>query len=201
MKKTSLLLAGTLTLVLFTVGYALVADRPSAPQGWIIAGSKPKDYDMGKDSKIAHSGSSSAYVHSNQATIQGFGTLMQTFKADVYFGKRVRMTGYVRTEDVKNFAGMWMRVDDKANPNQPLAFDNMSNRPMKGTADWKKCEIVLDVPASASNIAFGFLLDGTGKIWFDDISFEVVDLSVPTTDIKGQGGQMPSAPMNLDFEK
>ena len=201
MKKKSLFIAGFLTLVLFSIGYSLVLDQSSVPSGWNIAGSKPKDYDMGKDSKTAHSGSSSAFIHSNQATIQGFGTLMQTFKADIYFGKRVRMTGFIKTGDVKNLAGMWMRVDDKANPNQSLSFDNMSNRPIKGTTDWKKCEIVLDVPANASNIAFGFLLDGTGKIWFDDIAFEVVDLSVPTTDMKGQGGQMPSAPMNLDFEK
>jgi hypothetical protein len=45
------------------------------------------------------------------------------------------------------------------------------------------------------------LLVGTGQIWFDDIKFEVVDNSVPTTG-KEKEGLMPSKePVNLDFEK
>lgn len=201
MKTKSLLIAGFTALILIVAGFTFLVDQSTLPESWMPAGSKPKDYDMGKDSKIVHSGSNSAFIRSNQPSIQGFGTMMQTFKADMYFGKRVRMTGFIKTEDVKTWSSMWMRVDDKANPTQSLAFDNMANRPIKGTTDWTKCEIVLDVPPNASNIAFGFLLDGTGKIWFDDIKFEVVDQNVPTTDIKNQAPQIPSSPMNLDFEK
>ncbi|MBL7962160.1 hypothetical protein JNL27_18180, partial [bacterium] len=149
MKTKSLLIAGITTLVLTVAGYAFLADQSTMPEGWHAAGSKPNDYDMGKDLKVAHSGSSCAFVRSNQPTIQGFGTMMQTFKADMYFGKRVRMTGFIKTEDVKTWSSMWMRVDDKANPTQSLAFDNMGNRSIKGTTDWTKCEIVLDVSANA----------------------------------------------------
>jgi hypothetical protein len=201
MRTKSLLIAGFATLILIVAGFTFLVDQSTMPESWVVAGSKPKDYDMGKDSKVVHSGSTSAFIRSNQSSIQGFGTMMQTFKADMYFGKRVRMSGFIKTEDVKTWSSMWMRVDDKANPNQSLAFDNMANRSVKGTTDWTKCEIVLDVPANASNIAFGFLLDGTGKIWFDDIKFEVVDQSVPTTDLKNQANQLPTSPMNLDFEK
>ena len=201
MKTKSLLIAGFAALILIIAGFTFLVDPSTLPESWMAAGSKPKDYDMGKDSKVFHSGSSSAFIRSNQSSIQGFGTLMQTFKADMYFGKRVRMTGFIKTEDVKTWSSMWMRVDDKANPTQSLAFDNMANRSIKGTTDWTKCEIVLDVPANASNIAFGFLLDGTGKIWFDDIKFEVVDQSVPTTDSKNPANHLATSPMNLDFEK
>ena len=64
---------------------------------------------------------------------------------------------------------------------QFLSFDNMSDRPIVGTTDWKKYDIVLDVPNNASNIAFGALLSGTGQIWFEKLTFEIVDTSVKTT--------------------
>jgi hypothetical protein len=120
---------------------------------------------------------------------------MQASSAQQYLGKRVRLTGYLKSKDVKSWAGLWLRVD-QAGSKKPLAFDNMSNRAVKGTTDWKKYEIVLDVPAQASNIAYGALLHATGQIWFDNLSFEVVDTSVPTTDLR----QMPVTPTNLNFE-
>lgn len=57
----------------------------------------------------------------------------------------------------------------------------MQGRPIKGTSGWKKYEIVLDVPNEASNIAFGALLNGTGQIWVDNVHFDIVGNSVPTT--------------------
>ena len=54
-------------------------------------------------------------------------------------------------------------------------------RPIKGTTEWKKYEVVLFVPAEATSISYGVLLDGTGQIWFKDVILEVVDDSVPET--------------------
>jgi hypothetical protein len=62
-----------------------------------------------------------------------------------------------------------------------LAFDNMQNRPIKGTTDWKQYESILDVPEEAANIAFGVLLSGAGKAWLNDVKFEIVGSQVPTT--------------------
>jgi hypothetical protein len=46
----------------------------------------------------------------------------------------------LKTDDVKSWAGLWMRVDyyDVA----VLAFDNIQNRGVKKTKDWAKYEIV-----------------------------------------------------------
>ena len=167
--------------------------------GWILAGSNPKDYDVSKDSKVSHSGKSSAVLASNKSSIQGFGTLMQVMSASSYLGKRVRMTGHIKVDNITGSAQMWMRVDAK-DSQQPLSFDNMDNRPIKSGVDWTKCEIVLDVPANSSAIAFGVLLNGTGKIWFDDVKIEVVGNSVPLTQVKSTP-QLPVEPHNLDFEK
>jgi hypothetical protein len=168
------------------------------PKGWHPAGSHPKDYDMSIDRDLAHSGKASASLKSIVSKTGGFGTLMQTFQADAFRGKRVRMSGYVRSKEVSEWAGLWMRVDGSGT--EMLAFDNMHERPIKKTTDWAKYEIVLDVPESSEAIAFGFLLNGEGQVWMDDLKFEVVDKTVATT---GSGGKTKNGktPTNLGFEE
>jgi hypothetical protein len=123
--------------------------------------------------------------------------MMQMFDAADYTGKRMRFSGWVKSETVASWAGLWMRVDGNGSPSRTLAFDNMQSRGIKGTTDWTRYEVVLDVPDDAKAIAFGILLDGEGKVWLSDVKFESVSLSVPTT---GSSTEMRSAPENLGFE-
>jgi hypothetical protein len=177
---------------------ALAAD--SIPNGWIKAGSHPAEYEMGIDSSTHHGGRASGYVKAVTKDLHGFGTLMQTAGPAQYLGKRVRLSAFVKSEMVSDWAGVWMRVDGPAQGNQPnvLAFDNMQSRPIKGSTDWTRVEIVLDVPGDAKDIAFGILLSRDGEVWLDDVKLEVVPTNVPVT---GRGGSITKAPTNLDFEK
>jgi len=172
-----------------------VSDR-QLPSGWIASGSHSENYEMGIDHKVYHSASASGYIKS-RASAQGFGTLMQICNADKYLGERLRMSGYVKTEQVVNWAGLWMRVDGV--DNKSVSFDNMQNRPIKGTTDWQKYEIVLDVPKGSTQLAFGILLTGKGQAWVDDLRFDIVDENVPVTDLK-QERILPEEPINLNFE-
>lgn len=170
------------------------------PSGWFNAGSKPLSYEMGIDKGAGQSGKNAATIKSKEIKIDGFGTLMQQCSPDKYLGKRVRMTGFIKSENVETWAGLWLRVDQPGSQ-QSLSFDNMENRPIKGTTAWAKCEIVLDVPTNASLIAFGGLLKVTGQIWFDNITFEIVDNTVPTTGYCGKSQSvLLNEPSNLDFE-
>lgn len=184
--KTILLAAATITLFSFEL-----------PKGWFKAGSKPTDYEMGIDKNVKQNGKNAATIKSITNNIDGFGTLMQTCLPGKFLAKKVKMSGYLKSKDVVEWAGFWLRVDQK-NSYQPLAFDNMQNRAVKGTTDWKKYEIILDVPANATNIAYGALLSGDGQIWFDDIKFEIVDNATPAT---GEAGMPISGPVNTDFEE
>jgi len=188
--KNVLLVATTLILLSFDI-----------PSGWFNAGSKPKSYEMGIDKGAGQDGKNAATIKSIDKDISGFGTLMQQCKPDKYLGKRIKMTGFVKTENVLNWSGLWFRVDQEGSK-EPLSFDNMHDRQIKGTSSWKKYEIVIDVPNNASLIAYGALLNGTGQIWFDNISIEIVDNSTPTTgSIKAKPSVTQNEPTNLDFEK
>jgi hypothetical protein len=150
-----------------------------SPTNWFLAGDHPQDYVIGTDNITAPYGKSSGFIYSTTAQAEGFGTLMQMSKAERYGGKRLKMSADVKTENVKRWAGLWLRVDRKED--EVLAFDNMADRPIRGTTDWKRYEIIVDVTDDAERLAFGILLERTGKAWISDISFEVVDLSTPLT--------------------
>ena len=181
--------------------FGTVAINAETPKGWFAAGSHPKDYEMSHDRTGAHGGNACAYLKSVVAETGGFGTLMQTFKADEYRGKRVRMSGYVKAKDASDWAGLWMRVDG-ARKDEMLAFDNMQDRAIKGTIEWKKYEIVLDVPENSEMVAFGLLLSGKGQVWMDDLQFEVVGKDVPTTGRTTAGASgAAKTPLNLNFEE
>ena len=182
-----------ISLVFNTSGFA----QTKAPKGWFVAGSHPREYNSSVDHESPRSGKGSAHFESAVLNTKGFGTLMQVFQPGEYRGKRVRFSGYARADDVKDWAGLWMRVDGPGG--KSLAFDNMQDRPIKGTTEWTKYEIVLDVPAQAEQIAYGVLLTGRGDVWIDDLKFDVVGNATATTaDLKT--AKIPDAPINLDFE-
>jgi hypothetical protein len=70
------------------------------------------------------------------------------------------LAGYLKTRDVEDWCGIWLRVDG---PSRLLAFDNMQPRAVKGTNDWTRHEVVLDVPEAAVRLAFGSVLKGAGQ--------------------------------------
>lgn len=146
---------------------------------WSYWQSESPKYEMNLEKNPESSDQNIFTIKSVQSKINGFGTLMKTAKTDLYTGKTVKMSGYVKSDDVKSWAGLWMRVDYY--DARVLAFDNMQNRPIKGFTDWTKYEIVLFVPKEATSISYGVLLDGTGKVGFKDVKLEVVDDNVPET--------------------
>ncbi len=170
-----------------------------APPGWVLAvpGDSYKDYETALDGSVTHSGRISARVSSKVAEPRREGTLMQVIRADKYRGKRIRLSGFVQAKEVATAAGMWMRTEREFE--KPLTMDNMGNRPVKGTSGWVACTIVLDVPQEAERIFFGVYLTGKGTMWADDLKFEIVDASVPVTDMMKSRKSQPLEPVNLDF--
>ncbi|NNJ53563.1 MAG: hypothetical protein HKP17_10370 [Ignavibacteriaceae bacterium] len=184
--------------VTFILSLVVVAENSDKiPDGWYPAGSNYNEYEMGIDRTISQSGQACAYIKSKKSNTDGFGTLMQSISAENYFGKRLQLSGYIKSENVEGWSGMWMRID--AESNESLGFDNMQDRAIQGTTDWNKYEIVLDVPLNSNTILFGVLLGGDGKVWFDNFELKEVDKNVPITDIRERGDRS-TEPKNLDFE-
>lgn len=181
-------------MILASVLALTATAQGGSPAGWIIAGSHPTFYEMGVAPNGGQNRGPAGYLKSREA-VSGFGTMMQQFAADDYRGKRVRFSAAVRTENVMGWAGLWMRTD--STERNSLTFDNMQDRPIKGTTGWNRIAVVLDVPVNASMISFGVIISGEGGAWLDDIKFEIVPNTVPTTDLKRPPPKR--GPENLDF--
>lgn len=203
MKPNTKIVAGIFIMMLsiFFFGFGLNPDD-NIPKGWFKAGTDRESYEMGIEKGAGNDGSNAVYIKSNKSDIKGFGILFQAFSAEKYLGKRVRLSGYMKSKDVGNSAGFVMRIENKEDRSHPLGFDNMSNRPVKGNTDWKIYQVVLDVPETSTEIVLGGLLTGKGQIWFSNLKFEVVEKSVPTTDMSSlmnENGE-PVEPTNLNFQ-
>jgi hypothetical protein len=98
---------------------------------------------------------------------------MQSFRAAAYRGKTVRLRAWVRVEagGPEDRAQMWLRVD---RPNGKVGFlEDMDGRPVRA-AEWTSCEIVAEIDGDAQFVDFGVKSMGRGRVWVDDVSFDVV---------------------------
>lgn len=174
------------------------ADSPEPTgSGWLVAGSRPQDYRVELEEGGGRHGTLAASLSSRGpgSPPEGFVTLMRWIDAQPYQGKRVRLSAWVKAESVEGWAGLWMRVDDD-DADRSTAFDNMEDRAIQGTREWRRYEVVVDVAPVGDRVSYGLLLSGKGTAWVDDFRIEVVDPDVPATDKIGPVGR----PRNLDFD-
>ena len=192
-------------IVLFTAANLTAAGTPARadfPAKW---GGGGRGYELTLEKDVKHGGKASGSIKSGE-NAENFASLTQGFNAQKYRGKRLRLTAYVKSDNLEDWAGLWMRVDGKTKA--ALAFDNMMERPVKGTTDWTKYEVVLQIPQEAEEIYFGFLVAGKGHAWVDDFTFDTVGDDVKETGqkLEGQDRQggltpgLPDEPTNLNFE-
>ena len=177
------------------------------PTGWYKTGIKPDSYEMRIDKGTGQDGKNAATIKNTEEVNESFGALMQMSSPEKYKGKQIKMTGYLRTENVEGYSGLWLRIDQTGLV-QYRSLEDLSNSHVSGTTEWKKYEIILGVPSNATRITYGGMLSGTGQIWFDNISFELVDnsdnpkepVNSNRSDVYNKTETVTVEPVNLDFE-
>ncbi|MEO8512291.1 MAG: hypothetical protein ABI543_01900 [Ignavibacteria bacterium] len=154
--------------------------------GWGITGSNIDAYNVGSDN-ITYKDKPVFYFRSIKNVDSGFGATVKGTVPTAIMGRKIRLTGYIKSENIYGWGGMWMRVDG-GQGNKPygstLSIDNMENRPILGSTDWTKYEIVLEVPKESRMIYYGVLLNGTGSILFSDLLIDTAGADVKTTNLE-----------------
>jgi hypothetical protein len=145
-----------------------------APPGWIVP-VLPKDVnyfaELRRTGCREHSGCAVVLVPANAP--RPFGTIMQSFSAVPYRGKTVRLRAWMRVEAVNPDDGAQMRLSVDRENHKDGFFDNMDDRPVR-SAEWTRCEITGFVDEDARFIEIGMMSVGRGRVWVDDVSFEVI---------------------------
>jgi hypothetical protein len=157
------------------------AAHAQVPAGWQAVTDGSGEYSVSADvaRRDGGQGYAGATIKANVASPRGSAMLAQSVRADAYRGKRVRLSGFLKTIGVnEGTAVLFLRVDGDGGV---MSSDFMENRPLMLTTDWARQEIVLDIPRNAVGFTYGFMLGGSGQAWLDDVQLDVVGDDVPTT--------------------
>jgi len=181
------------------------------PEAWLLTGGNADLYRLRRDVEIARSGEASLRLaaRGNRRRSE-WAVSVQMVDATAYRGHRIRVRGYLRSDDVDS-GGLWLRVDGIVDGKAAmLALDNTEDRRIEGTRDWTLQEIVVDIPPESVTILFGTMITGDGRLWADDVSFEEVSSSeevtaaqdpVVTADPYQRPPGVFPVPTNLGFER
>lgn len=121
------------------------------------------------DSEIVHAGKLAVRIERTSESPKDFSTLTKSIPMN-FGGSKIELRGFIRTEDVSNFAGLWLREDGAEGQ---LDLANMQERQLKGTTGWSEYSITLPLNPAARKLYLGFLVAGTGKAWVDDLQLRV----------------------------
>jgi hypothetical protein len=132
------------------------------PAGWKASPSST----VFTDRSVVHGGQWSARIERSADSPAAFSNFRVHIPID-FLGTTIELRGFLRTRDLKDFAGLWMREDGAVVKN--LALDNMQSQQVKGTRDWTEYTIRLPLHPEARELVIGALLSGTGTVWVDDL--------------------------------
>jgi C-terminal processing protease CtpA/Prc len=140
--------------------------RPGVlPQGW--RGGPMETLFV--DNEVVHGGSWAGRLERTAESSGTFSTFTTSVPMD-FAGTTLELRGFLKAKDVKGWAGLWMREDGSSHA---VAFDNMHDRPVKGTTGWKAYSIRLPIELAGTSLFFGAALSGEGTVWVDDLQLLV----------------------------
>lgn len=156
-----------------------------APPGWFVP-SLPKDADylaeLRRDQCRSRSGCAVILAPANVPNATGY--LMQSFSAAAYAGKTIRLRAWLRLEALFVSPSLGLRLPSNEDRGQLWLTVERSNR-RKGfsattdehpvrTPEWAEAEIIGEIDKDAEFITFGIQSIGGGRVWVDDVSFDVI---------------------------
>jgi hypothetical protein len=146
------------------------------PTGW-QGGNNSKDVAVVRD--VVHSGEWAARIERDMHSPDAFSGFNVSIPID-FKGSKIELRGFLRTQSVDGFAGLWMREDGNASSRE---FKNMSDQKLNGTTDWNEYAIDLPLNPEARRVLVGASLGGSGTVWIDDLQL-LVD-GKPVADLEG----------------
>lgn len=181
------------------------------PKDWLLRGSGSKNYELRSDQETAFAGNFSALLSSHDKDVSPnlSGSGIQAVLAAPYVGTRVELSAVLRGAGMRNAGSVWMYVTDPSRV--IIAYQVAQMAPAPDVSEWTRYRVVMDIPFHGEVLAYGFTLQGKGKLWVDDVHLRAVDNNVPVTGPQNlhQVGVIAQAvsvdgalanPTNLDFE-
>ena len=132
-----------------------------------------EEYLLGAAEHGGRDGRPAAFLKTKVAKPTGYGTIMQNASPKQYLGKRIRFSAYLKGADAGQ-GELWMVLHD-AKPGNSDAWNAQSTgKIISGTTKWTKIEHIIDIPTTTKALSFGISSEGTGTVWVDGFTFEIL---------------------------
>lgn len=194
-------------LIGFVCASAGAADESPLPGGWRMDSyTAPSLYRFGLDREIKHGGKSAGFLESQDADFakNHYARLEQSIDAATHRGKRLRLSAFLKTKDVRKSADLDVVIPHQYSDSE----DRFSLKPrLEGSTDWKRYEVEFTVNHYAAQVDFRVDLYGSGRIWIDDVALEVIgdaNLALPNAALVPKAESSPAlfdGLTNADFEQ
>ncbi|MBM2814885.1 MAG: peptidase [Ignavibacteria bacterium] len=178
----------------FNFGLEKVSPYKELPDDWLQWGT---GYSLSIDSVQKHTGNNSVLIKpSKEKPPNSFGSIGYVIPA-IYEGKEIELRAWMKFTDVmEGTIGLMLRIDGSSGM---LQFDNMMQKNIQGTSDWKMYSVKLPLPDNAKTIYIGAILSGTGQLWVDD--FEILIDGTDISTVKQKEQKVYKAEMDKEFDK
>ena len=140
------------------------------PSGWGFA--PVPGFTVSLDSMVKHTGKYALKMVGNPIQANSFMNFTQNLSINYNTLKRIKLTAYVKTEELKGNVALWCQIWD--GNKKKIGFENSGPQGVSitGTNDWQKIALNLIVGKDAKTLFFGAYTMGTGTVYFDDIAVE-----------------------------
>ncbi len=158
----------------YNLGFEKYDNKVKLPQNWFSWSTN--GYTLKLDSVNKSGGKYSIRIEPNaKRKTEDFGCIAQSVPVN-FPGKIVHLSGKLKLENVtEGSAGLILRIDNKETS---IRFDNMQQRNINGTIDWKEYSINLPLDEDAKIIYFGAIANGKGYVWADDINLQIDGVNI-----------------------
>ncbi len=127
----------------------------------------PESYEFMIDEAVYHSGKQSMRIRNIGP--EPYGLIDQPLPAEMLREKKVALSAWLKTEGTSGEgAGLTLRAMAGS---VILAHNFMQENLVRGTQDWQRYTITLQIPEKTAKLEIGVMLQGKGTVWADD--FEI----------------------------
>lgn len=126
-----------------------------------------------RDTTVAHGGRASIHMHGGRAPFQARTGMVQVFDGRPFWGKRLRVSAWMRCDSLRN-GGPYVKIF-ASTANGELMGPSASE--LGGTLPWTQTSYEMDIPPGADLVSAWFMYSApatSGDLWLDDCSLEVV---------------------------
>lgn len=125
---------------------------------WWIQGTTPDFYSF----EVAP-GMTGGKITAQQTLVDGSAVMGRTISSSEFKGRRVKLTGEVRTNDVTAGAGLWLNATETLH-GKVIASNDGFDQAMSGSNNWKSITLETTVPSAADWLNVGVALQGPGQV-------------------------------------